>query len=331
MIIRPTLGRVGSRGVTRGVTRGVAFLALLGVGLSGPALAAAHAQAPMQPARPRLLRPADIDTLPLRTPGVRVAYGRDSLQFGELRVPPGPGPFPVAIVIHGGCWYGPYASVRNAAPLADALAADGVATWNLEYRRYDHPGGGWPGTFTDVAQATDHLRTLAAVHPIDTGRVVAIGHSAGAQLAAWLATRDRLPSSSALHAPSPLRLTGVVALGGVMDLREFQTRQRATCGNPAIESVLGGHPDTVPARVAEVSPIERLPLGVPHHHVAGALDRIAPAEVLESFATRARAAGDQVTVTVVPALGHHDVMAPQTAAGQAALAAVRRLLGRPPR
>lgn len=280
-----------------------------------------------QDARPRLMRPSDVDALPVRSAGVRVAYGPDSLQFGDLRLPDGPGPFPVAIVIHGGCWYSPYANIRNAAPLADALRDRGIATWNLEYRRYDHPGGGWPGTFRDVAQGADHLRALAAAYPVDTSRVVAIGHSAGAQLGAWLATRGQLDATSPLHAPHPLRLTGVVALGGVMDMREFQARQRQTCGNPAIESVMGGLPDEVPERYREVSPIERLPLGVPHVHVAGALDRIAPRDVTEAFAAKARALGDSVRMVTVPALGHHDVMAPTTAGGAAAIDAVRRLLG----
>jgi acetyl esterase/lipase len=284
-------------------------------------------RAPAQSAPARLLRPTDVDTLPVRSAGVRLTYGADSLQFGDLRVPDGPGPFPVAIVIHGGCWYSPYANIRNAAPLADALRDVGVATWNIEYRRYDHPGGGWPGTFRDVAQAADHVRQLAASHPLDTTRVVAIGHSAGAQLGAWLATRRRTDTGSPLYAAHPLTLTGVVALGGVMDMREYQTRQRQTCGNPAIESVLGGLPGAVPERYREVSPIERLPLGVPHVHVAGALDRIAPREVVEAFAERARALGDSVRVVTVPDLGHHDVMSPRTAGGQAAMEAVRQLLG----
>jgi len=300
-----------------------AFAGLLALALGDPLGA--------QSAGVRLLRPTDIDTLPVQTVGERIAYGADSLQFGELRVPSGAGPFPVAIVIHGGCWYGPYANIRNAAPLADALTARGIATWSVEYRRYDHPGGGWPGTFADVGDAADALRGLAARYPLDTTRVVATGHSAGAQLAAWLATRARLATTSPLARPTPLRLTGVVALGGIMDLREYQRRQRATCGNPAVESLLGGLPDAVPDRLAAVSPIERLPLGVPHHHVAGALDRIAPADVLGTFAERARAAGDSVVITIVPGLGHHDIMAPHTAAGRAAIAAIRQLLGVPAR
>ncbi len=241
--------------------------------------------------RARLMRAGDIDTLPVRDAGVRIAYGDDSLQFGELRLPPGRGPFPVAIVVHGGCWFAPYANVRNAAP-----------------------------------RAADHVRALVATYPLDTMRVLAIGLSAGAQIAAWLATRARIEDRSALYVRAPLTLHAVVALGGVMDLVEYQRRQLETCGNPAIESVMGGLPSAVPERYREVSPIERLPLGVPHVHIAGALDRIATRDVTIVFADSARKRGDSAEVITVPALGHHDVMSPRSEAGKAAVEAVVRLL-----
>jgi len=49
------------------------------------------------------LRPRDVDALPSRPADTKIPYGPDGLQFGELRLPKGDGPFPVAIVIHGGC------------------------------------------------------------------------------------------------------------------------------------------------------------------------------------------------------------------------------------
>ncbi len=259
-------------------------------------------------------------------PGRRIAYGRDSLQFGELRLPPGTGPFPVAVVVHGGCWFSPYASVRNTAALAQALTDLGVATWNVEYRRYDHPGGGWPGTLEDVAGALHHVRTLATQFPLDTTRVVAAGHSAGAQLSLWLASRGGgRPATLAVGVPA-LRLAGVVSIGGVTDLREFYGRERATCGNPAVESLLGGMPDSVPARLREVSPIDRVPLNVRTIHVAGTADRIAPRSALDAYATAARAAGDSVEVISVPDDGHFEAIAPSRAAGRAVIDAVLRLL-----
>lgn len=110
----------------------------------------------------------------------------------ELRVPSGPGPHPVAVLIHGGCFKAAYATLRDLAPMADALKATGIATWNIEYRWLGEPGGGWPGTYLDVGRAVDHLRALAGQHPLDLGRVVVVGHSAGGHLATWAAARARV-------------------------------------------------------------------------------------------------------------------------------------------
>lgn len=278
-------------------------------------------------AQTRRLRASDVDTLPA-TAAERIPYGPDSLQFGELRLPPGRGPFPVAVVIHGGCWLSRYASLRNGAALASALTARGVATWNVEYRRYDHPGGGWPGTFRDAGEATDALRALARRFPLDTTRIVAVGHSAGATLALWLPTRARLAPDSPLRPAAPMAVHGVVAVGGIVDLGEFYTRERRSCGNPAVESVLGGVPDSVPDRLRAVSASLRLPLGVPHHHVAGEFDAIAPRGALEAFAAAARDAGDSVTVTLVPEEGHFEAMAPPRAGALLVVERVLSLLAR---
>lgn len=51
---------------------------------------------------PRQKTLADLQSLPSRPPTPRVSYGADSLQFGELSIPDGPGPHPAAVLIHGG-------------------------------------------------------------------------------------------------------------------------------------------------------------------------------------------------------------------------------------
>lgn len=274
---------------------------------------------------PRRMRASDVDTIPVRDPGHRIRYGADSLQFGELRVPSGTGRFPLAIVIHGGCWFSPYASTRNTAPLAQAITDAGIATWNIEYRRYDQAGGGWPGTFRDVANAADFVRVLAKQFPIDTTRIVAAGHSAGGQLALWLASRSTLSASSALAVGAPIALLGVVSIGGVPDLREFYARERSSCGNPAVESLLGGIPDSVPDRVRDASPIERLPLHVPSVHVAGERDAVATGASLDAYARVARGKGDFVEIVIMPGEGHFESIVPGRAGGHAVLDAVKRL------
>jgi acetyl esterase/lipase len=113
-------------------------------------------------------------------------YGSDPAQFGELSLPDGV-PLGTVVVIHGGFWRARY-DLSLGRPLAADLAARGYAAWNLEYRRA-LAGGGWPATFEDVAAGIDLLATL----PVDTSRVVAVGHSAGGHLAAWAAGRAALP------------------------------------------------------------------------------------------------------------------------------------------
>src|SRR5947209_8208410 len=88
--------------------------------------------------------------------GPRVHYSKDTFQFADLQLPYGQGPHPVVIVIHGGFWRSQY-GLDHIAPLCPALNGAGWATWNIEYRRVGNPGGGWPGTFLDVASAADYL------------------------------------------------------------------------------------------------------------------------------------------------------------------------------
>jgi acetyl esterase/lipase len=132
----------------------------------------------------------------------RIAYGKDPSQFGELWLPAQPGKAPVVVMIHGGCWLDSYGlDLMNG--LAGDLRERGVAVWNIEYRRLGQPGGGYPGTFQDVAAAVDALRGLAARYPLDLGHMAAVGHSADGHLALWAAARRRLPAASPLRAPDP--------------------------------------------------------------------------------------------------------------------------------
>ncbi len=296
-------------------------------------LACASVAAAQPPAAsPRLLRAGDIDTLPLQQPGQRIAYGTDSLQFGELRLPAVASGerVPIAVILHGGCWIAPFATLRNTAPLADALTAQGIATWNVEYRRSDNPGGGWPGTFRDAADAADYVRVLARLHPIDTTRVVLVGHSAGGQLALWLAGRPSLPAGSALAGGVPLPVRGVLSIGGVVDLEEFAQRSGQGCGR-GVGMLLGGPPATLPERVREASPIRRVPTRLRTVHLAGAQDAIAPAAVLESYRAAAQQANDSTAVVVIVPGGHFEPLSPRTPAGDAAIGLILTAVGRSPR
>jgi acetyl esterase/lipase len=273
--------------------------------------------------------PLDLANAPVPAGAHRIAYGTDPLQFGELRVPSTPGPHPVAVVVHGGCWL---AKLRNLAPnavaldnmrpLAAALTDAGIATWNIEYRRLGNEGGGWPGTFRDVGNAADYLRTQARERQLDLTRVIAIGHSAGGHLAMWLAARPKLANTSDLYVSNPLRLAGVVDLDGPADLKATLPLQQPVCGAPVVTDLLGGSPEERPERYRDGSPIERLPLGVPQAFFAGSMfaAHVAPYEAAS------KRAGDTVVTTVLPTATHFVFIDPQSDVWPQVIGSVRRLL-----
>jgi len=82
-----------------------------------------------------------------------IAYGADSLHFGEPRVPAGKGPHPVVTIVHGGCRVAKLGNPNERAvgldllhSMAEELAKSRISTWNLEYRRLGNDRGDWPGT-----------------------------------------------------------------------------------------------------------------------------------------------------------------------------------------
>lgn len=265
----------------------------------------------------------DILLLPAPTSGVRISYGPDEQRFGDLRLPSGGGAHPVIIALHGGYWRARY-GLDYMGHMCAALTAAGAATWNVEYRRLGNPGGGWPGTLLDVAQAADFLRTLTSQYVLDLSRVVAIGHSAGGQLACWLAGRHRIPADSAVATGDPLPLRGAVSLAGVLDLRRgFDLR----LSDDVIRMLLGGSPAERPARYAATSPIELLPLGVPQVLIHGSDDAHVPYEMSRRYYDAARAAGDAAELVTLPGTGHFEVVDTRSREWPTVAKAIRGLLG----
>ncbi|HZZ80306.1 MAG TPA: alpha/beta hydrolase [Gemmataceae bacterium] len=273
-----------------------------------------------------LMGPAEFQSLPSQPADHRIAYGKDPSQFADLRIPSTPGRHPVAILIHGGCWKADYASLRDMAPIADALRTEGIATWNVEYRRLPQPGSGWPGTYEDVGRGADYLRQIAQQYQLDLDRVVVVGHSAGGHLAMWVAARKRLPPGSALYAADPLPIRGVVDLAGPGDMATEITVEVGACQSHVVEQFLGGSPVDVPERYAQVSASKMLPLGVPQVLVWGDHDNLRPMWLGKKYAKAATAAGDSVDLVIVPRLGHFEVASPYSPAWPKVRDAIRSLL-----
>ena len=303
------------------------YAALL-AGLLGVVAACAgqRGSSPEQGGSHALMSPAELQALPVLPPDRVFAYGDDPNQHGELRVPAGPGPHPVAILLHGGCWKAQYATLRDLAPMGDALRAEGVATWNIEYRRLHQLGSGWPGTYLDVGRAVDHLRSIAPAYRLDLSRVVVVGHSAGGHLAMWVAARNRLRSDSGLFVAQPLPLRGVINLAGTIDMADNIAVHEAACRDAVVTSMMGGTRVEVPQRYADSSASSMVPLGIPQVLIWGEHEEFVPLPVVHKYVRAARQAGDAVQLIIVPAAGHFETASPFSPAWPTVRSAIAALL-----
>lgn len=301
------------------------------------AIGAACAPLPVPPVAPALQAETPVMAWPAlltrpRPAATRtISYGADPLQVADLWLPAGQGPHPVVLMIHGGCWTSDIADRSIMNWISDDLAKRGYAVWNIDYRGVDRPGGGYPGTFQDVAAAADALRGQAAANNLDLRRLVAVGHSAGGHLALWLAARPSLPAGSPLRTREPLRIHHVVSLGGLQDLEQDRAETNG-CGSEVIDRLVG--PPPAPGGsgrdvYADTSLPRLAPINVPHTMVGGDRDRIIPTHFSESYAAKMRARGDRVTVRIVPRQGHVELIAPETPAWAAAVEAIVRNAGEP--
>jgi acetyl esterase/lipase len=234
----------------------------------------------------------------------------------------------VVIFLHGGFWRSEFDRTHTG-PLAEALAASGFAVGTPEFRRTGQPGGGWPGTFDDVAAAVDAVPGLvaavaaAAGGAADLSRVVLAGHSAGGHLALWAAGRGTLPAADRWAAGAPA-IRGAVSLAGVCDLAACY---RLGLGGGAAGALLGGGPDRYPARYRAADPMRLVPTGIPVRLVHGTDDDRVPAGLSVAYAERARAAGDEVECELLDGCGHFEVIDPRSGAWPAVLGAFRRAAG----
>jgi acetyl esterase/lipase len=250
------------------------------------------------------------------------------MQFGDLRLPSGPGPHPVAVVIHGGCWLS-IADLHVMDRFTKALADAGVASWNIEYRPVDNPGGGWPGKFTDIGLGVDYVRILAPKYNLDLSRVVTVGHSAGGHLALWAAGRYRLPEDSPLYVADPLKPIGVLCLAGPADLREIFEPAQVVCGANVIQKLVGGSPEEVPDRYRQTSPAEMLPIGVRQIVIHGSDDPVVPPVAGQAYVAAGDSTGDSIGLIIVPDASHFEVIAPWTYSWPIIEASVLSLLSVP--
>jgi acetyl esterase/lipase len=237
----------------------------------------------------------------------RLSYAADPNQFGDLRLPQEKRPY-LAVMIHGGFWRSRY-DLTHAGHLCAALTHQGLATFNLEYRRIGNPGGGWPGTFEDLVKGLHFIQQRAPEHGIDASRAVVIGHSAGGQLALCLAA----------HEPS---LSGAVSLAGVLNLEKaFELH----LSNDAAAEFMGGTPAQVPEHFHEASPFELKIPSIRQVVAHGVKDDIVPVEFSREYAKLKSARGEHVRLVELEDAGHFELIDPESSAWPRVSSAIETL------
>ncbi|WP_229399144.1 alpha/beta hydrolase family protein [Micromonospora okii] len=244
--------------------------------------------------------PRAVLSRPAPAPDATVAYGEHPDQVADLRRPAGDGPArPLVVVVHGGFWRAEY-DRGHTGPLAAALAALGHPVAQLEYRRTGQPGGGWPGTLTDVLAGVAALPGLAAPvlgDRLRPGPPLLVGHSAGGHLALYAASS------------APATVAGVLALAPVADLAEAY---RLDLDSGAVAALLGGGPAEHPQRYAAADPRLRLPLSTRTVILHGLLDRQVPVTMSRSYAAAARATGSPVRLVELAGCEHFGLIDPES-------------------
>jgi acetyl esterase/lipase len=271
--------------------------------------------------------PREVLSRPAPGPDVTLRYGEHDDQVADAWWPRAPQPahpdrpdqpaHTLVIFVHGGFWRSAF-DRTHVRPLANDLAGRGYAVATIEFRRVGQAGGGWPGTFDDVAAALQAVPALvgeaAAPAFAVPRRPVLAGHSAGGQLALWYAAQ---------HAGAA---RGVLALAPVADLA---LAHRLRLGDDAVTALLGGGPDDVPQRYAAVDPVRLAAPAAPVTVVHGTADDRVPISVGRAYVAAARDAGGDVTMVELPEVDHFAVIDPLSSAWPAVLDALRAVSGLP--
>ena len=225
----------------------------------------------------------DILALEARSPSFEVAYGPEPSQTTLLFESTGPVKTQI-VLIHGGCWSNQYTRA-HISPLASALAKVGFNVWVPEYRRVGDVGGGWPGTYQDVAAAINYVSGKTGVLPI------VIGHSAGGHLALLAATDP------------DVALAGVIGLAAITDLSVYG-QQEGSC--PAMVEELMGTPYVDSPEHYFAASVMRPEIRVPAHLIHGSLDKIVGEDQLAGFGSN--------QIMRIPDAGHFDLIHPNSTA-----------------
>lgn len=130
----------------------------------------------------------------------------------DAHIPPGKGPFPAVILVHGGGWTNGNKTANFVLPLFEPLTRTGYTWFTIDYRLA--PQYPYPAAVEDVESAILFVKKHARDYKVDPRKIALMGESAGGHLVNLIGTRNRPPADVA----------AVVSFYGPIDMVEFCKR-----------------------------------------------------------------------------------------------------------
>jgi acetyl esterase/lipase len=206
---------------------------------------------------------------------------------------------PVVVWIHGGAWQ---TGSKDACPAAP-MAAKGYAVASINYRLSQHAV--FPAQIEDCKAAIRWLRANAKKYNLDPDHVGVWGASAGGHLVALLGTTAGVKELEGKggNLDQPSRVQAVVDWFGPADLTKMAGPRDDA--RSALAVLLGGSLQANKEKLEKASPItyvgkDSAPFLIMH----GDKDNLVPISQSESLTAALKKAGVEVTMQVVPGVGH---------------------------
>ncbi|MGY1651007.1 alpha/beta hydrolase fold domain-containing protein [Geodermatophilus sp. SYSU D01119] len=237
----------------------------------------------------------------------------------DLYLPPGEGPHPAVLFLHGGGWrLGSRHSGGPAFPgrtLFQRVAAAGIAVASADYRLSGEAV--WPAQLSDAKAAVRWLRARAAELRVDGDRLAAWGESAGGHLAALLGLVTDPDSEGDVGVTGPSSaVVAVAAWYPPTDLVGFAGDAGADPADATTREaqLLGAPPVDVPDAAAQASPLSHVSAGAPPFLLLhGRADRFVPCVQSERLADALHGAGADVALHTYDGADHMWLGTPEAA------------------
>ena len=204
------------------------------------------------------------------------------------------------VAIHGGGWRR-FNKDQYGFRIASAFVSEGYVVVAPNYRNSSPGNPTWPLNFEELQSAVRWVRSHASQFAIDTGQVVAMGESAGANLANLLGSQSSEGTTVGPVVSSTV--DAVVSFSGPTDLASLYAESPQA--DKAIAQFLGGPPTAIPGDYVAASPVDQVsPNSAPTLLIHGGSDPLVPISQSIELARALTAAGVRNDVVILPGSGH---------------------------